>query len=139
MSIAITFLIVFLGKDPSTFSIVMIPFAIVVVLALPKLLFMAVFYKGTNKLKSFTSKAFKYLFFLIYKVEIAYLASYIKLLIEQEQGQNEYLNQQDASKSFYVILGVFLVNIAFLGIAIVVYKRIDRRVKTRHEQILIER
>ena len=84
MSIAITILIVFLGKDPSTSTLVLIPFVMVVELALPKLLFMAVFYKEKNKFKSFISKAFKFMFFLLYKAEIAYLASYIKLLIEQE-------------------------------------------------------
>jgi hypothetical protein len=44
MSIAITILIVFLGKVPSTSTLVCIPFAIAVELALPKLLFMAVFF-----------------------------------------------------------------------------------------------
>jgi hypothetical protein len=88
---------------------------------------------------SFISKAFKFLFFLLYKAEIAYLASYIKLLIEQEQGRSEYLTEQVTNISFIVIFGVFLINLTFFVIAIVIYKRRDRKVKTRLEQIALER
>jgi hypothetical protein len=61
------------------------------------------------------------------------------LLIEQEQGRSEYLTEQVTNISLIVILGVFLINLTFFVIAIVIYKRRDRKVKTRLEQIALER